>query len=195
MALNNPYTNHANEYKFADDLLTSTSVSPPIEQPFEDHIDLSNQLITTNNMENGNIDGDDDILTKKNHFSPISPDPNLPLFNQETHDLLTTSADILSNVNDQISSVNRSRKEYNGSFVSHMPMVSSSSSTQSIPALKEQTGVSSQIEKINLDDPRTRPIVIGQETLIEIDREQAGLGVSVVGGADTQLVNFKKNKF
>jgi hypothetical protein len=38
------------------------------------------------------------------------------------------------------------------------------------------------------DDPRTRPIVIGQETLIEIDRGQLGLGLSVVGGSDTQLV-------
>lgn len=40
-----------------------------------------------------------------------------------------------------------------------------------------------------LDSPRTRPIVIGQETLIEIDRGESGLGLSVVGGSDTQLVN------
>jgi hypothetical protein len=187
MALNNPYasnTSHANEYKIADDILTSTSVFPPIEQPFEDHIDLSNQIILTNNMETS----DENVLTDRNHFSPISPDANSPLFNQETNELLTKSADILSNVNDQISSVHKPKKEYNGSFVSHMPMISSSSSTQSIPVFKEQTVVSSQIEKINLNDPRTRSIVIGQETFIEIDREQAGLGVSVVGGADTQLV-------
>jgi hypothetical protein len=38
------------------------------------------------------------------------------------------------------------------------------------------------------DDPRTRPIIVGQETLIEIDRGQSGLGLSVVGGSDTQLV-------
>ena len=42
------------------------------------------------------------------------------------------------------------------------------------------------------DDPRTRSIVVGQETLIEIDRGQLGLGLSVVGGSDTQLV--KKNR-
>jgi hypothetical protein len=33
--------------------------------------------------------------------------------------------------------------------------------------------------------------VVGQETLIEIDRGQSGLGLSVVGGFDTQLVNYK----
>jgi hypothetical protein len=47
------------------------------------------------------------------------------------------------------------------------------------------------------DDPRTRPIVVGQETLIEIDRGQLGLGLSVVGGSDTQLVKielFHRNK-
>ena len=41
-----------------------------------------------------------------------------------------------------------------------------------------------------LGDPRTRPILIGQETLIEIDRGQSGLGLSVVGGSDTQLVRM-----
>ncbi|CAF1476859.1 unnamed protein product, partial [Didymodactylos carnosus] len=42
--------------------------------------------------------------------------------------------------------------------------------------------------KINMaDDPRTRPIVVGEETLIEIDRGRTGLGLSVVGGSDTQL--------
>jgi hypothetical protein len=43
---------------------------------------------------------------------------------------------------------------------------------------------------IKEDDPRTRPIVVGQETLIEIDRGQSGLGLSVVGGSDTQLVKL-----
>lgn len=45
------------------------------------------------------------------------------------------------------------------------------------------------------DDPRTRSIVVGQETLIEIDRGQLGLGLSVVGGADTQLVNKCRCQF
>ena len=44
------------------------------------------------------------------------------------------------------------------------------------------------VDTIKEDDPRTRPIVVGQETLIEIDRGQSGLGLSVVGGIDTQLV-------
>ena len=47
---------------------------------------------------------------------------------------------------------------------------------------------SDEIDVINEDDPRVRPIVVGQETLIEIDRGQLGLGLSVVGGSDTQLV-------
>ena len=41
-----------------------------------------------------------------------------------------------------------------------------------------------------LDDPRTKPIVTGKETWIEIDRGQSGLGLSVVGGSDTQLVSI-----
>ncbi|CAF0749667.1 unnamed protein product, partial [Didymodactylos carnosus] len=45
-----------------------------------------------------------------------------------------------------------------------------------------------EMVKTNIaDDPRTRPIVVGQETLIEIDRGRTGLGLSVVGGSDTQL--------
>ena len=47
------------------------------------------------------------------------------------------------------------------------------------------------VDVIKDDDPRTRPVVIGQETLIEIDRGQSGLGLSVVGGIDTQLVKIK----
>ena len=46
-----------------------------------------------------------------------------------------------------------------------------------------------EMDVINEDDPRARPIAVGQETLIEIDRGQSGLGLSVVGGSDTQLVS------
>lgn len=49
------------------------------------------------------------------------------------------------------------------------------------------------MDTISENDPRIRPILVGQETLIEIDRGHSGLGLSVVGGSDTQLVN-KKNK-
>ena len=45
-------------------------------------------------------------------------------------------------------------------------------------------------DPIREDDPRVRPIPVGQETYIEIDRGQSGLGLSVVGGADTQLVRI-----
>jgi hypothetical protein len=51
--------------------------------------------------------------------------------------------------------------------------------------------IKDDIDSIKEDDPRTRPILVGQETLIEIDRGQSGLGVSVVGGSDTQLVMLK----
>ena len=50
------------------------------------------------------------------------------------------------------------------------------------------------MDTISEDDPRVRPILVGQETLVEIDRGHSGLGLSVVGGSDTQLVNrFKKH--
>lgn len=37
-------------------------------------------------------------------------------------------------------------------------------------------------------DPATCPIVPGQETVIEISKGRSGLGLSIVGGKDTQLV-------
>lgn len=46
----------------------------------------------------------------------------------------------------------------------------------------------------HLENPRTRPILVGKETLIEIDRGQLGLGLSVVGGSDTQLVKEMKSR-
>ena len=36
-------------------------------------------------------------------------------------------------------------------------------------------------------DPKTNKIKVGEETLIEIDRGKLGLGLSIVGGSDTQL--------
>lgn len=160
MALNNPYANHsthANEFKLTDNIRRSTSISPP----FDDNFHLSNPHLATNHNIQLN-------LTDNNYFSPISSDiqsslvnPNATKFNQSSHE---------------------QQLEYNGSFVSHIPMMSSSSSNSSLP--QQQSNLQD-----NLDDPRIRPIVTGQETLIEIDREQAGLGLSVVGGSDTQLVN------
>jgi len=174
---------HVNEYKIIDDKLTSTSVFPLTKQPFDENMDSSNPIITTNDVENTN----NDIIFNKNSFYPISSDVNSSLLNQ---DLLPTSSDILTNVNHQIISVNKQKIEYNESFVSHIPIMSSSSSSSSISAFNEQIIENkSQPESVNLNDPRTRPIVVGQETLIEIDREQSGLGLSVVGGSDTQLVN------
>jgi hypothetical protein len=162
MALKNPYL--SNQY---DERLTSTSVFPHDKQLFDVNMDLSNQITQTNDVENNNKNRD------KNSFYHISSDVNTSLLNQESNKSLSTSSDILTNVN----------HDYNESFVSHIPMMSSSNSSSSIPTLNEQ--LKSQPE----NDLRTRPIVVGQETLIEIDRETSGLGLSVVGGSDTQLVN------
>ena len=47
-----------------------------------------------------------------------------------------------------------------------------------------------EVDPIKDDDPRVRPIIVGQETLIEIERGQSGLGLSVVGVSDTQFVQI-----
>jgi hypothetical protein len=179
MAINNPYTSnqrsdisHVNEYKNVDDRLASTSGFPLIKHPMDDHVEQSNPIIKTN-----------DVQLEKNSFSPSSSEVNSSLFNQQSNDPAPTSSDISSNTNQQIISVNKPKLDYNGSFVSHIPNMSSSSSSSSIPALNEKT----QTE----NDSRTKSIIVGQETLIEIDRGRSGLGVSVVGGADTQLVRKK----
>lgn len=165
MALKNPYI--------------STSVFPLIKPTFDVNMNLSNSIITTNDVENGNNNIDDE--DEKKNIYPISSDINSSL---------PTSLDLLSNVNHQIIPVNKQKIEYNGSFVSHIPNMSSSSSSSqsSIPAINDQ----SIPNKSQLNDPKTRPILVGQETLIEIDRGQSGLGLSVVGGSDTQLVWRRK---
>jgi hypothetical protein len=39
-------------------------------------------------------------------------------------------------------------------------------------------------------DPATCPIKIGKETIIEVNKDKMGLGLSIVGGSDTLLVSF-----
>lgn len=179
MALNNPYASDVNEYEFTDNTVRSTSISSPLEEPFDDHFDLSNPIPATKTIENNNKKKKNG-LPDKNHFTPISSEI---LLNQEPTDLFPTSSD----AHERTILLNKQQEDYNGSFVSHIPMMSSSSSDSSLPAVKELPNLQSAIEKLYLSDPRTRPIISGRETLIEIDREQAGLGLSVVGGADTQL--------
>ncbi|CAF4646124.1 unnamed protein product [Rotaria sp. Silwood1] len=218
MALRSPYRpiqhhdiSHVNEHKEHDDRLTSTSVFPLNKHLFDNTEHMknkhsSNQIKTTNDIENENINK----LTNKNSFYSLSSDVNNILLNQQNIDFLPTlSSNILTNINDnknpQIISnaplpiISKQTVEYNiemnGSFVSHIPMMSSSSSSSSIsippPTLSQPSDIKPEpvINNINQteNDPRTRPIVIGQETLIEIDRGQSGLGLSVVGGSDTQL--------
>ena len=40
-----------------------------------------------------------------------------------------------------------------------------------------------------IPNPRTAPIIPGQECVIEIPKGNTGLGLSIVGGADTLLVS------
>ena len=179
MDLNNPYASNqhhdrrpVHEYKSVDARLTSTSGLPSSEPP------SSNQITTTTkNVENGK---EHSLQIDQNSVSPRSSD--VKSF------ALSAPFDHSSNLNHQSIAVNKSKLDYNESFVSHIPIMSSSSSSVSIPTLTQPAFRRSQTETLTLDQPRTRPIVVGQETLIEIDREQSGLGLSVVGGSDTQLV-------
>ena len=50
------------------------------------------------------------------------------------------------------------------------------------------TDVSPPCTEESAADPATCSIVAGRQTTIEINREQMGLGLSVVGGSDTLLV-------
>jgi C-terminal processing protease CtpA/Prc len=45
----------------------------------------------------------------------------------------------------------------------------------------------SQANKQTNNDPKSNKIRVGEETLIEIERGKLGLGLSIVGGSDTQL--------
>jgi hypothetical protein len=175
MALRNPYTtSHANEHE----RLTLTSVFPLIEQTFDDkeHVEntnLSNQIISTND--------NNKILADKN----TSFDVKSTLFNQENNELLP----ILTDVNEKINTHIEPNAFINGPYMSHMPIMSSSSSSSSLSVPTQHKTVKFDSIVNQIDDPRTRSIVVGKETLIEIDRGQSGLGLSVVGGSDTQLVD------
>lgn len=55
-----------------------------------------------------------------------------------------------------------------------------------IDSSEKLTESSRFIQKIN-QDPKTNIIRVGEETWIEIDRKKMGLGLSIIGGCDTQL--------
>ena len=42
---------------------------------------------------------------------------------------------------------------------------------------------------VQIEDPATCPILPGRETIIEIQKGKTGLGLSIIGGADTLLVS------
>lgn len=43
-----------------------------------------------------------------------------------------------------------------------------------------------------LPDPKTCAIPIGKPVVIEVSKEKMGLGLSIVGGSDTPLVNYAR---
>lgn len=47
---------------------------------------------------------------------------------------------------------------------------------------------------VSAGNPLTAPIISGQECEIEIDKGDVGLGLSIVGGSDTVLVNSLVSK-
>ncbi|CAF1185501.1 unnamed protein product, partial [Adineta ricciae] len=193
MALRQPYAispQHAIPSKA--DRMTPTSVLPPTKALADDNEPIKSKhspnLIQTTN-DNGNIPSSISDV-KQNLFNQRSVESPSVIDNRQ-HQIVSDV--ILPIVTKQRKDLN---KNLNGTFVSHIPMMSSSSSSSSLsirtptpsPVVNEPK-LEPVVKKVETDeiDLRTRPIVIGQETLIEIDRGQLGLGLSVVGGADTQL--------
>ncbi|CAF3059816.1 unnamed protein product [Rotaria socialis] len=218
MALRSPYKSiqhhdisHANEHKENDDRLTSKSDFPFNKHIFDNKKPMKNKnsfnkIKTTNIVDNDNVDR----LLNNNFTDSLACDMNKSLFNKQHNELLpTSSSNALTHVNNDrnhqlianvtLPIVSKQTIDYNAeikdSFVSHIPMMSSSSSSSSLsnpkPLLDQQVPVKSEPLVITSngieDNPRTKPIIVGQETLIEIDRGEFGLGLSVVGGSDTQL--------
>lgn len=157
MALRSPYksiqhhdTKHVNEYRKDDDGLTLTSVFPSNKDAFDNKQqskdkNFSNQIKTINDLENNN----NTINKSANNDSmrSISPDINKSLLNKENNELLSAlSSHGLTNMNENnnrqtmsnITPLTVSKQimdyhaEMNGSFVSHIPMMSSSSSSSSL---------------------------------------------------------------
>lgn len=67
----------------------------------------------------------------------------------------------------------------------HISAVGESTTDPSESANEEYVAASS--------DPKTCPIIPGNETSIEIEKGRTGLGLSIVGGSDTLLVSLNKN--
>ena len=158
MALRSPYRpnqqyfiNHIDQYKENTNRLTSAFLSSPIKHSLDDkdptrNTIFSNQMKTTVDIENDNID----VPTNKINSHLLSSVVNSTLSNQSNSQLLSTSSDILTSVNDNhnhelISDVilptdNTQKMENNVTiyepFVSHIPLRSSSSSASSLSNLQ-----------------------------------------------------------
>jgi hypothetical protein len=59
--------------------------------------------------------------------------------------------------------------------------------TSTSPVDKSPSSTSNLTDRSSILDPKTNQIKVGEETLIEIERGKLGLGLSIVGGSDTQL--------
>lgn len=212
------------ESREKDDRQTSTSALPLINQSLEKKEPLTNKksanpIPTTIDNQTSSSDGANAHL--------ITTDLSSSILNQSKNEPLPRPSSLLTYGNDRstnqqtadvhVRSASEQRREdrktINGPVVSHIPIMSSSSSSSSLsiptpPAIDEQkilTPTNHTAESLSLHDgracesiaclgdPRTRPILIAQETLIEIDRGQTGLGLSVVGGSDTQLVRMSSS--
>ena len=211
-----------NESRDKDERQTSTSALPLVKQSIEKKESMTNKksanpIPTPNDNKTNPADGA--------NLHSITADLSSSLSNQAKNESLPRPSSLLTygnapQSNQQTSDVplrsaseqrREERKTINGPVVSHIPIMSSSSSASSLvipapPVVAEpkvltptnqpeslySNECSMQLDErsVWVGDPRTRPILIGQETLIEIDRGQSGLGLSVVGGSDTQLVRM-----
>jgi hypothetical protein len=230
MALRNPYmscqqhdssltlqasTDLVDECHEKNDRVTSTSVVPH----FKHTADKREMLTFAKSSHSVRITNDAELeleTSPLNETSCHSLDVNshLSACHDDNNESSSRAASLSTTTRQPTTSTETSRRSFNEHkqqdknnindinepVVSHIPIMSSSSSSSSLCALNPKVtehkvsfapepNMNSSSTVIDNDDPRTRPIVVGVETLIEIDRGTSGLGLSVVGGFDTQLVS------
>jgi len=194
------------EAKSTEERATSTSGFPLIKHQV-DHKDtvISKKTSYPIRPTNDVRENDNKIVLSDLPFPPhpVINESSSPLLNQDNHDLLARPSSLSTQTNDPKPShpnSDRNQQSFYEPAVSHIPIMSSSSSSSSLsvptPTIVAPTPehrvtfapetITNEFEPVD-ENPRTRPILVGKETLIEIDRGQLGLGLSVVGGSDTQL--------
>jgi C-terminal processing protease CtpA/Prc len=155
------------------------------QEPVEFHViksNLSMSLNSTNTNTNTNTNTSSDCasscaspLTKSHSIQSTEPDPKQTKLNEAISVDTTTS---------------------NHSLKTNLPTSTLNSTPPLPPPIPHNLPSSSKNHKqltFDLTDqsqsksPRTAKIRVGEETLIEIERGKLGLGLSIVGGSDTQL--------